>query len=251
RDTAASRRQVVGSSRELTLTAIDANARVDECVVDGRVDNASVIQAPAATNTVFAITGNVESKSDAWSKVVSVVDLVVGLRQRRIHVDRIRVELVLVTQTEIQSKSRRHAPVVLDEVVQVGGLHVQAEHTKALVEVSGVALARAPSRANAETKIVVGSSRVAEVWRESTNRAVRGPVSVVDDEVVETIGAGVVELTTEEAQVVDDVLDDVDVAAPLERVIAGGKRDGVSKLPPALIRKRRALEKLGHAERET
>src|SRR6185437_10439791 len=104
RDTAASRRQVVGSSRELTLTAIDADAGIDECVVDGRVDNASVIQAPAATNTVFAITGNVESKSDAWSKVVSVVDLVVGLRQRRIHVDRIRIELVLVTQTEIQSK---------------------------------------------------------------------------------------------------------------------------------------------------
>jgi hypothetical protein len=36
----------------------------------------------------------------------------------RIHVHRIGIALVLVTQTEIQSESRSHAPVVLDEVVE-------------------------------------------------------------------------------------------------------------------------------------
>ena len=61
----------------------------------------------------------------------------------------------------------------------------------------------------------------------------------------------VVELATREAQVVDDVLDEVDVATKLNGVIAGSQRDGIGKLPATLIRERSALEKLGHSERES
>src|SRR6185503_1940085 len=96
-------------------------------------------------------------------------------------VDRVRIELVLVTQTEVQSESRCNAPVVLDEVVKAGGLHCQTENTEALVEVSCVALTCATSGADAETRIRGWSIRRA--WNLRATRTARREVGVVDDEV--------------------------------------------------------------------
>ena len=125
------------------MTLIDANAGVNKGVVNGRVDDPSIIEAPPTPNTGLAIAVQVVSKSNPWPKVISIVDLVVGLRQGRIHVHRIGIELILITQSEIQGESRADAPVVLDEVVEIGGLHIKTENTKSLVEVAGVALAHA------------------------------------------------------------------------------------------------------------
>ena len=57
----ASRRQVGRGRRELTLSALDADAGIDQGVVNGRVDNASVVESPTAANTGLAIAGDVEA----------------------------------------------------------------------------------------------------------------------------------------------------------------------------------------------
>ncbi len=76
-------------------------------------------------------------------------------------------------------------------------------------------------------------------------------VNVVDDEIVEAICAGVVELTARKAQVVDDVFDEVDVAAKLERVVAMAKRNRVGKLIAPLIRKRRVARGTPASQRKS
>src|SRR5689334_24756375 len=80
----ASKRQVAGAGGELALAFIDTDARVDEGVVNGRVDHAAVIDAPATAQTRFAVAGQVVSKTDTRTDVVFVADLVAGLRQQRI-----------------------------------------------------------------------------------------------------------------------------------------------------------------------
>ena len=77
----AGERQVGCAGGELALTFIDADARVDECVVNRRVDHATVIDYPDAPNTRLAITGQVVSKADARNKVVIVANLDAVLRQ--------------------------------------------------------------------------------------------------------------------------------------------------------------------------
>ena len=106
--------------------------------------------------------------------------------------DGIWVLLVLVAQAEVQGQARGHAPVVLDEEIEVGRLHRQAEHAQALVEVAAVALA---NRARAAVARSVGGQRTG-----------RDEVGVVNDEVIETTikasaihAAGVVELAAREA----------------------------------------------------
>src|SRR6185369_606907 len=144
RDARAGRREVGRASRELALTNISTDSGVDECVVNRRIDHATVVDAPAATKTHLAVATQVVSKAYAWSKVVAIVDLIVRLRQGRIRINRVRIALVFVTQSEVQGKPRRHAPIVLNEVIQIRGLHIQAQHAETLVEVAGVALADSP-----------------------------------------------------------------------------------------------------------
>src|SRR5207237_305536 len=111
-------------------------------------------------------------------------------------------------QAEVQGQARGHAPVVLDEEIDVGRLHRQAEHAQALIEVAAVAPA--------------DRARAAVAGRIGGQRAGRDEVGVINDEVIETTvkacsvhAAGVVELTAGEAQVADDVFDEVDVSTPL------------------------------------
>ena len=96
-------------------------------------------------------------------------------------------------------------------------LHRQAEHAQALVEVAAVASA--------------DRARAAVAGRIGRQRAGRDEVGVVNDEIIETTveacavdAARVVELTAGEAQVADDVFDEVYVSTPLDRVVAGVNR---------------------------
>src|SRR5262245_30225423 len=201
--TGASNRQIVVSGRELTLTAIDSNTRVDERVVNRRIDHASIVQTPTTAKRGLAVAGQVNRKADSWSKVVPVVNLSIRLQNVRIDVDWIGIQLVLVAQSKIQRESRRYAPVILNEPVDVGGFHCQTENTESLVEVSCVALAGATTRPNAET--VISCWRVGSAGNEGANRTVRLEVDVVDDEIGKAVGARVIEFTTDEAKVVDVV----------------------------------------------
>src|ERR1051326_224835 len=140
------------TGRKLALADVSTDAGIYQRVINSRIDHATVVNSPAAANTRLTIAGQIVSKADAWSKVVPVIDFVIRLRQRRIRIHRIRIALVFVTQTEVQRESRRHAPVVLKEVVEIGGLHVQTQNTEALVEVARITLTNSPGRTNAQSK---------------------------------------------------------------------------------------------------
>src|SRR5690349_20488755 len=100
----ASERQVAGARRELALTFIDANAGVNEGVVNSRVDHTTVIDAPATAKARLAIAAEVISKTNARTEVIFVAHLVAGLRQQWIRIHWIRIALILVTESEIQSE---------------------------------------------------------------------------------------------------------------------------------------------------
>src|SRR5262249_4907521 len=74
--------QVRRAGRELPLTQIDADARVDQCIVYSRVDYATVINAPTATQAGFAVSAKVVSETDARAEIVLVADSVRRLRQQ-------------------------------------------------------------------------------------------------------------------------------------------------------------------------
>ena len=122
-------RRVAGRDSHLTLRHVNADARVDERVVDGRVNDATVVESPAAAQAGLAVARDVVGEAEARAPVVLVRDAVGRLRQRGVDArgDVGRVLLVLVAHAEVQRETRVNAPLVLEEEVEIGRLHRQAE----------------------------------------------------------------------------------------------------------------------------
>src|SRR5215510_1267857 len=99
--------------------------------------------------------------------------------------------LILITETEVQRESWRHAPVVLDEVIDIRGLHCQTEHAESLVKSTAVALTRLSSCGWQRSRRWVGRKHGARTpagqssvgGRQRSNRAIRLEVYIVSDEV--------------------------------------------------------------------
>src|SRR6185503_18752677 len=107
--------------------------------------------------------------------------------------------------------------------------------SEALLIVAGIASAR---QARAAGTKLTGCSQCAG----------RSEVHVVDDEIVDV---GIRIRTGTGEQIVVDVLNVVDIKAPLERVIAGRKGQGVNDLITFLVRQRFAIQGGGFTKRQT
>src|SRR6185295_6518541 len=115
------------SKSNLTLSAVNSHAGVDQRVIDGGVDHTAVIDAPATTKAGLAIAIHVIGKTNAGTNIVSVVYADACLRYCRVRINRQRISLVFVAHAQIQSDARADSPVILQEIVKVGRLHGQAK----------------------------------------------------------------------------------------------------------------------------
>src|SRR5581483_1298395 len=116
------------------------------------------------------------------------------------------------------------------------------------IEVAAIALSRAPGGAKANTEVCRG--RTGWSGNERTNRTVGGEIRIVNDEVRKTVRAGVVELATAKAEVVDDVLGVIHIATELQSVIAGRVGHRIRELRAAFVREGDAFEEFRNSESE-
>ncbi len=225
-----------GGRRNADLELAAGGARVDQGVVDRRVDDAAEVDAVAAAQRSLRVAREVEREAGAGAEI----RLVAGQLRRRPVEGEVQVGdsaspsgngfcvsgmlSYSYRSPEVDHQSRPHAPVVLREQVVVVGGQLGAQRAEALQEVAGVALAAVPRRV------------VDAVHR---RRQPDLPVGVVDDEVVDVaVGEGAA-LISQVAQVVADM---VDVEPELERrchrcsssrcpCTDSGARPGTSRVP--------------------
>src|SRR6185312_1949488 len=130
-----------GSRTEAQRNLRPLSSSIDQCIEDGGIDDAAVVQAISATENRLSIAGHVPGKADTRSEIICVAGKFFGLRQRGIRQHRIWELLIFIPESQREAQTRQNLPVVLRKKRVFIRVEFQPGKTQTLREaIGGVAL---------------------------------------------------------------------------------------------------------------